>query len=521
MTSLPKINLAFHPLLDDNAPLLVLPVYEDEINLKPKQKYHGRLKGLDELIGGNLLELIALENFKAKLASTIMLYLPQRKDLKRVILLGMGSKEALKDLNLLRKAVASAIRKVVSLKAEKIALALPGEGSSLELEMSLRATAEVSLLAGYKFDKYQSKKPDDKYEGLKEFTLLFPDSLKKEQAKLKAVIEKAQAGAEGVRLARELISDSPNIVNPAYLAETAQRTVKAQKDARLTLKILGKKDCEKLKMGAFLAVAQGSANEPRFLHYHFSPKGKPKKHIAIVGKGITFDSGGLSLKPAKAMEKMKYDMAGSAAVIGLMSVITKIDPKVEVSAYVAACENMPSGTAYRPGDVITAMSGKTIEINNTDAEGRVTLADAVYYATKQKPDQIIDIATLTGAIVVALGEAAAGLMSNNPAMAEAVKEAFDEAGEKVWEMPLYEDYEEDVTKNTIADLLNAGSGGQAGSQNGALFIKHFVEGIPWVHLDIAGTCWPEKRDTWYTSRNSAAGFGVLGFIRYLENLSGS
>ncbi|HEY9886650.1 MAG TPA: leucyl aminopeptidase, partial [Vampirovibrionales bacterium] len=333
-------------------------------------------------------------------------------------------------------------------------------------------------------------------------------------------VEKALNVVDGVLLARELVAEPPNVVNPEYLAKVSQKVVKDQKDSGLTVKVLSKAQCEQLKMEAFLSVGRGSINEPKFIHFHYKPKGKAKKHIAFVGKGVTFDSGGLSLKPPKAMEKMKYDMAGSASVIGLMSIISKLKPQVEVTAVVAACENMPSGNAYRPGDVIGSMAGKTIEVNNTDAEGRVTLADSVFYACKQKPDVVIDIATLTGAIVVALGEAAAGLMTNDQKVADELKNVFAEVGENVWQMPMYDDYEESVTKSsTIADMLNAGSGGLAGSQNGAMFIKQFVGETPWVHLDIAGVCWPEKRDTSLTPRGNPSGFAVLSFARYLESLS--
>jgi leucyl aminopeptidase len=531
-------NLAVHfagaskDAKETKSDLLIIGVYEEALPKDKKPKFTGSLAELDKELGGVIANYAEAEKFSGKLASTFLVPIQalsqSKKQLpaKKVLLLGLGASKELNKLDQIRKAAASAIRRATSAECANVTIEAFGLQSKLIESEIARAITEVCLLAPYKFEKYLSKKSEDKkaFVGVETITLTFAEKLSASvQKQITDSIEKAKVAAQGVLLARELIVEPPNVVNPAHLAEVAQRVTKAQKDSRLTVKVLGEKECDKLKMGAFLAVGRGSKNESKLIHFHYKPgKGsskKPIKHVAFVGKGVTFDSGGLSLKPAKAMEKMKYDMAGSAAVIGLMSIITKLNLNVEVTAVVAACENMPGGNAYRPGDVITAMSGKTIEINNTDAEGRVTLADSVYYACQQKPDQVIDIATLTGAIVVALGETAAGIMSNNEALCEDVKKAFESSGEKVWEMPLYEDYEDGVTKGTIADLLNAGSGGQAGSQNGALFIKHFVGKTPWVHLDIAGTCWPEKRDTFFTPRNNPAGFGVLGFIRYLENLS--
>ncbi len=505
--------------------LLVIGVYEDSFPKDKDAKLTGLLSDLNNSFNSEITKLAQQEQFQAKLATTLVINSLERISPKKILLIGLGAKKDLNKLDQIRKATASAARRADSLKAENVTFILYGNENKLADSDVSRAITEISLLAPYKFNKYlnnskdsSSKQEDKKFDGIKEINLVFPtESSKKEFDLAKAEVEKGIAGAEGVLLARELIIEPPNIVNPEYLAKVAERVTKEQKDSDLTVKVLGESECRKLGMGAFLAVGQGSENESKLIHFHYKPK-KAKKHIAIVGKGITFDSGGLSLKPAKSMEKMKYDMAGSAAVIGLMSIVSKIKPDVEITAVVAACENMPSGASYRPGDVLTSMSGKTIEINNTDAEGRVTLADSVYYACQQKPDAVIDIATLTGAVVVALGETAAGLMTNNPEFADKVKKAFEQSGEKVWELPLYEDYEDDVVKGTIADMINSGSGGQAGSQNGALFVKQFVGETPWVHLDIAGICWPEKRDTHHTPRNNPSGFGVLGFMRYLEGI---
>lgn len=494
--------------------LVILGAYQDE---NKKFKLNSNLKKINEICENSLNSVAELESFEAKLGSLLVLPSLGKLESKRILVIGLGLESELTNLNQIRKATAAAIRKADSLKAETINFEIFGLDSQLNISQITQAIAEVALLAPYKFEKYLSKKEESsKFNGIQTINFIAPSGKTQET---QAALKKARIAAEGVLLARELIAEPPNIVNPAYLAQAAQKIVSETPKKEVSLKILEKSDCEKLGMGAFLAVAQGSVNEPKFIHFNYKPQGQAKKHIAFVGKGITFDSGGLSLKPSKAMEKMKYDMAGSAAVIGLMKSICQLELPLEITIIVAACENMPSGSAYRPGDILRSMSGKTIEINNTDAEGRVTLADSVYYACEQKPDAVIDIATLTGAIVVALGESAAGLMTNNAELGDNLKKAFEDAGERVWEMPMYEDYQESVVKGTIADMLNAGSGGQAGSQNGAMFIKQFVGETPWVHLDIAGTCWPEKRDTHFTPKNNPSGFGVLGFLRYLESLT--
>jgi leucyl aminopeptidase len=303
------------------------------------------------------------------------------------------------------------------------------------------------------------------------------------------------------------------LAEQAKLIDTKNNTIK--------VKILEQKDCEKLGMGAYLAVSQGSDQPPKFIEISYTPLGKIKKHIALVGKGVTFDSGGLSLKPAKSMEMMKEDMSGAAAVIGIMNAIAKSQPKgVQITAIIAATENMPSGKAYRPGDVIIAMNGKTIEVNNTDAEGRLTLADAIAYVSKKNPDEIIDFATLTGACMVALGNVCAGLMTNNQELLERVKASAERSGELMWQLPLYEEYKEGL-KSTIADLINAGSGGKAGAQNGGLFIQEFIgkkkdseEVIPWLHIDIAGPCWFDQDMDW--SPKGASGIPVRTILDYIS-----
>ena len=503
-------------------------------------------KTLKEITGKHyesILKVCDIEEFTGKFSKVIDILSFDKFKAKRIILVGLGKKEEIFCLNKFRKCVAAGVRRAASLKSKILSVQFPeleqasgksdkktkkeNEENEFKAEEFARAIAEVSLLAPYSFKEFKSKDKKNNgsdYDGIQKIELLVSDT--KLKVRFADAIKLAIAGAEGVLLARDLIVRPSNEITPERLAKVSEEIAKNAKKDGLTLKVMGRKECEKLGMNAFLAVGRGSQKEPKFIHFHYVPsilnkksgaKKAKKRHIAFVGKGITFDSGGLSLKPANSMEGMKHDMSGSAAVIGLMKAVAKLKPNVEITAIVAACENMPDGDSYRPGDVIKSMSGKTIEILNTDAEGRVTLADSVYYACKQKPDIVIDIATLTGAVVVALGETAAGIMTNNQEALDKVKEAFDSAGERVWQLPLFEEYEDCIKRNTIADMVNTGSKGQAGSQNGGSFIKQFVGDTPWVHIDIAGSCWPELHDTWYTPKGNPAGFGVLGFLRYIEN----
>lgn len=463
---------------------------------------------LDKKFGSIISEFIKIDSFDFELGSSLVISLskqnkiaPAFKSVKRIILVGLGSSDP--DSSKLRKAYASLLRAAKSSKAEKLAI---WEASDSSL------AAETSVLINYEFTKY--KKVDPKKSNLKELKLY--DS--KTSAALKKAVKKSVIIAESTCIARDLVWEPACAVTPSYLASEAKK-IKAK-----TIKVSVKEaaECKKLGMGAFLAVAQGGDEPPKFIEFNYKPTGKIKKHIALVGKGVTFDSGGLSLKPPKSMEMMKEDMAGSAAIIGIMNAISQLQPAgIQITAIIAATENMPSGKAYRPGDVITAMNGKTIEVNNTDAEGRLTLADAVAYASTKNPDEIIDFATLTGACVVALGNVAAAIMSNNEKLTQDLKDSASQTGELLWQLPLFEEYKESL-QSTIADLINAGSKGKAGSQNGALFIQEFIgnkkgseEQIPWAHFDIAGPCWFDQDMDW--SPKGASGIPVRTILNYILN----
>ncbi|MDA0772923.1 MAG: leucyl aminopeptidase [Cyanobacteria bacterium] len=479
---------------------------------KKKKDFSLQLIEFDKNLKGLIIESIESEDFDFELGKVLIINLSSQnktttayQGLKKIILVGLGPKDKA-DRASERKAAAALIRAVQ--KTDKLAVKWQGDAAIL---------AEASILLNYKFDRYKTDDKKPKPKELVELRILL-DSLADNDKK---AVNEAKIIAESVAMARDLVWEPACEVTPTYLANYAKKIVEG-KNNPLILKILEKKDCEKLGMGSFLAVAQGADEPPKFIEFSYKPTGKIKKHIALIGKGVTFDSGGLSLKPAKSMEMMKEDMAGSAAIMGIMNAVATLKPKeIQITAIVAATENMPSGKAYRPGDVITAMNGKTIEVNNTDAEGRLTLADAVAYASKKNPDEIIDFATLTGACMVALGNVCAGLMTNDQDLLDRVKKSSEATGELMWQLPLYEEYKEGL-KSTIADLINAGSGGKAGAQNGGLFIQEFVgkqkdsdKAIPWLHIDIAGPCWFDQDMDW--SPKGASGMPVRTIMNYLLN----
>jgi leucyl aminopeptidase len=302
-------------------------------------------------------------------------------------------------------------------------------------------------------------------------------------------------------------------MTPVHLAEAATQVALAS-NGLVKVKILDRAECAKLKMGAFLAVAQGADHEPKFIHLTYTSPRPTKKVLAVVGKGVTFDSGGLSIKPADAMMTMKCDMAGAAAVIGFFATLARLKPRVNIHGVIAATENMVSGKAIRPGDIVHAANGKSIEILNTDAEGRLTLADAMTYVLKEKPDAMIDLATLTGACLVALGEEITGLMTNDKVLGKQVLDAALKAGEKMWELPLEPRYR-DLINSDIADLRNIATSRYGGSLTAGLFLQEFVENTPWVHLDIAGPAYAERPMSSYLGKGGT-GHGVRTLVEFVE-----
>ncbi|MEB3172380.1 MAG: leucyl aminopeptidase [Cyanobacteriota bacterium] len=415
-----------------------------------------------------------------------------------LILIGLGAPEGF-DLQALRLATAAACKAASALPA--LALAMPLEG--LAATAAARAMAEAAQLS--LFEDQRFKREAEPANRLTNLTLLgLPEEVSRE-------LSQAAAICQGVGLARELVAAPPNVATPQHLADVAAELARQH---GLELRLLERSDCEALGMGAYLGVAQGSVLPPKFIHLIYRPQAPAQRRVALVGKGLTFDSGGYNLKVAGSqIEMMKYDMGGSAAVLGAMRAIAELKPAdVEVHMIVAACENMISGHAVHPGDIVTASNGTTIEINNTDAEGRLTLADALVYACKLEPDAVIDLATLTGACVIALGEEIAGLWSNSDGLAQALLSAGDAAGESFWRMPLRSSYK-DGLKSTHADLKNTGPR-PGGSITAALFLQDFITpDLAWAHLDIAGTVWSDKGRG--CDPAGATGFGVRTLVHWL------
>ncbi len=481
------------------ADTLVVGIFEGEVPQKVIRK-------LDRSFPTKFLEAIqqvcVQEGFKGKSKQSVHLPTYGALACKKLMLWGLGKTS---------EHGASSSRKF----AANVSRRLKSNGAGVTLSLNLRsakdgqsdvqAAVEGWLLGSYSFSKYKSSDEDKPKAKLKRVTICGANVSARE---FNAAANAGKSIAEAANLARDLINEPPAYMTPSRLAQEAKRVAK---EAGLTCTVMSVTEVEKLAMGSFLGVARGAKEPAKFIVLRYSPP-KAKKKIAIVGKGITFDSGGLSLKPAHSMEHMKYDMSGAAAVIATMQAIGRLKPPVAVVGIAAATENMPSGSALHPGDVLVAMNGKTIEVNNTDAEGRLILADALCYACKQKIDEVIDIATLTGACVTALGRVAAGIMGSDQKLIDRLIKTGEQAGEKLWQLPMFDEYKETL-KSDIADLKNAGARGEAGTSSAALFLKEFVDGVPWAHLDIAGPGWLEKeRDE---CNKGGTAFGVRTLCRYI------
>lgn len=474
----------------------------------------GGTGAVDKALGGMIARLIKQEKFEGKFGDSLIFFTDGKILSKKVMLIGLGKKKDF-DMESVRKIGGLMIKKARDLKARKIATLLHGAGiAGLDPVGCGRALAEGAVLSNYQFTKY--KKDEVKKTGKMKIEEL--DVIEKEGKKIKKIEKGIKLGtteSKGVIFARDLVNEPANQLKPIDLVEKARKISKS--DSSVSIKIYNQEKLEKMNAWAFLGVAMGSVNEPYLIHLKYIPKDdKPKKRIALVGKGLTFDSGGLNLKPEKGISEMKIDMAGAASVLGMFSVITELGIKAEVHGIIGACENMPSGSAIRPGDILTSMSGKTIEIGNTDAEGRVTMADTLWYAVKQKPDQIIDLATLTGAVIIALGSEITGIMGNNQKMIERLLEMSKTTGEKLWQLPLDKEYKKEI-KGKIGEVNNIGGGRAGGAIHAANFLEHFVDKKPWVHLDIAGTSYAEKEINSYTPVGGT-GVGVRLLLHYLSNI---
>ena len=427
---------------------------------------------------------IEQDNFKGKFGETYLLPTYGKEVYRKVLILGLGKREEFSP-HKMREAVAKAIKKAMQMEAKKVAFSLNG----IEFDYSEQFTLGV-YIADYSFDKYKSEKKDNKIQEV--YVQANAD-----------LVDKATKIATAMNFARNLANEPAQFATPSELAAIAC-------DLGLETKVYDKEECEKMGMGAFLAVARGSAEEPKFIHMKYQVD-NPKKKIAIIGKGITFDSGGLDIKPPSSMLTMKDDMSAAACVLGVMSIIREFHPQVEVHGIIAACENMPGCSAYKPGDILSAKNGKTIEVDNTDAEGRLTLADALCYACELGVDEVIDLATLTGACMVALGTHASGIMGNDEEFIKRLIDTAEKSGEKFWQLPLWDEYFESL-KSDIADMKNTGSR-WGGASTAGVFLQKFVKDVKWAHIDIAGTAFLEKPQKEFIK--GATGAGVRTLLNYI------
>lgn len=462
---------------------------------------------LDTTLKGQVSKAATVEKFKGERGEVLRI-IPQNVVAPgQVIVLGLGKEKEVTPDDV-RRIVSSFIRKVKR-KVDSVALALPNKDElAIDEEKLLHVLVEGLSLGTYEFAKYKTKKKEEKEVS----TVIFAEINKEKQTSIKAIVEKAELYYQGTKLARDLVNETPTIATPTYLADLATHIAKS--NPQISCKVFDRKQAEKMGMEAFLGIARAAATEPKFIHLEYTPKkAGSKEKLAIIGKGITFDSGGINVKPGDYMQDMKMDMAGAATVLGIFSVIAKIQPDYPVVGLIAATPNLISGTSLVPGDVVRASNGKTIEVLNTDAEGRVTMADSLSYAVKQGATRIIDFATLTGACMVALGTDIAGLFANNAELAAQIKQAADMSGEKVWELPLEKEYKK-LNKSEVADISNIGSSRYGGALTAALFLQEFVDNTPWAHLDIAGPAFLNAANE--VSPKGGSGFGVRLMLNLLS-----
>jgi leucyl aminopeptidase len=501
-----KFLLSDKKSTDLTANVLVIPVWENGLDVASQVKID------NEEVRKLIAETAKQEKFNGEVEKSLFLPAFHWLSYQRLLLIGLGKKKDL-DPERVRRFGAWAVKNAERVSGTKIVFDLL-YFLPLESDRILHALVEGIELGTYKFLKYKSPEQLMKVQTAEIEEVVIAGVERKLHNQLEKMIAIGQMYANATKFARDLINEPAMIMTPKRLFEVAQEIV--QSNPGISMEYFDREAAEKKGMNAFLSIASGSSAEPYFVHLTYKPKTKQKiPKIALVGKGVTFDSGGLSLKPGDAMIDMKIDMSGAANVLAVFHAISVLAPKVEVHGLFTACENMPSGSAVKPGDIVTAMNGKTIEILNTDAEGRVCLADSLSYAVTLKPDAIIDFATLTGACMVSLGEEIAGAFTNDQKLYKAFSEAGHEEGEGYWELPLVEDYKKKI-ESQIADIKNVGDNRWAGAITAALFLREFVNGIPWIHLDIAGPSgvWTQFNVVPYISRGGT-GFGVRSFLNYL------
>ncbi len=483
-------------LWEETADILVLPFFEG-----------GNLIHLLEREAPSLAprakEMIKAHEFTGKKGQNLVL---PGAGISNLLVLGLGSeKRGPVFAEVLRESAGQLVQIAERLMAKSAVIDFRDRVFTPE---SVQAFVTGLELGAYRFHDFKKEKKEAK---LQEVMITAQDGLIARS--FTKALERTRVINEAVNLARTLVNTPAKDMTPEHLAKAALEIAKSS-EGKVKVKVLNREACAKKNMGAFLAVAQGAEHEPKFIHLSYISPRPTKKTLVLVGKGVTFDSGGLSLKPADAMMSMKCDMAGAATVIGFFSLLNSLQPRVNIHGLVAATENMPSGKAIRPGDIVKVSNGATVEILNTDAEGRLTLADALTYAVKLEPTAIIDFATLTGAVIVALGEEISGLMTNNKALGKNLLESAKDAGEKLWELPLEPHYR-DLILSDVADYKNITGTRYGGSLTAGLFLQEFVADLPWAHLDIAGPAYAEKPITSYLAKGGT-GYGIRTLVEFIE-----
>ena len=497
------VQLKLGNIHQEQTELVVLNHWQDAVQLNEAAA------AVDSALSGQISRLIAYGDFKGRVQETALLYADDAHPFKRVLIVGLGKEEKL-NLEAIRVAAATAARRVRDLRVNRYATVIHGEGHcGINPADAAQAVVEGSELALYEFRELKSE-PEEDPKHVAEMTIVVADESK--YAEVQSAVDAAHKIAAGVYLARDLVNLPGNYATPTFLARRAQEIAD---ELGLVCQVLDRAEIAELGMGAFLGVAQGSEQPPKFIILEYNAGRDALDTVVLIGKAVTFDSGGISIKPREDMDRMKGDMAGGADVLGAMRTAAALKLPLHVVGLVPATENLPSGKAYKPGDVVRAMSGKTIEVISTDSEGRMLLADALCYAARYKPNAIVDIATLTGARAIALGDHAIALFANDDDLARRFEAAGQATFERVWRMPLFEEYGERL-KSDVADIKH--SGGLPGSAiTSAYFLSKFAKDFSWAHLDIAGLV-STTTDKPYTPR-WATGLGVRLLVQFLRDWS--
>ena len=486
-------------LVDTKSQAIILPLFEDN------KKLTGIALEIDKLSCGQISELLENGDFEAKPSQISVIYTRENLPAKRVALVGLGKQKEF-TLEKLRAAFARVMRHLRDMNVKEAAVSIHLNLIPGKKEQVAEAAIEGALLGLYQYTPYKTVGREE----LKEMEELNIIADAKDYSLIEAAVKKARIISDAVYFVRDMVSAPSNEMTPSIMAQKAQDISRRK---NLSCKVLGREKMKELGMNALLAVASGSHEEPKFIIMEYAGGRKKSAPVVLVGKGLTFDSGGISIKPADKMDEMKTDMSGGAAVMGAIMAAADLQIPLNVIALIPSSENMPGGSAFKPGDILKSYSGKTIEVLSTDAEGRLLLADALTYASEFKPDAVIDVATLTGACIIALGDDVIGMMGTSDKLKKEIEKAAQDTGELVWELPLWEQYHE-MIKSDIADYKNAGNRA-AGTITAAAFLSKFVGDYPWVHLDIAGPAWADK-DKPYIPKG-ASGVAVRLLVEFLRN----